>query len=305
MNRSRLHSLESFLSGATAAAGWFVRQSPVAYLELFKPRQTALLVLTGVLGYLIASPGIRPSLYLLIPSLLLAVAGTTGLNMYFDREVDAAMFRTKRRPIPSGRVSPKAALFLSLPFLFGGIILAFSINPLAGLFVAAGSFIDLALYTVLLKRKTALNIVVGSLAGGMPALAGYAASSGQVDLLGFSLFLLVSLWSMAHIWLIASYYVEDYRKAGIPMLPVLHGIQKSVLSSLGILLAMNWILFSLLLLRFVNFWPLLSSLLFSIPLAFILVRYLLSGGRGSLKAAYRILSPYLLVIFLAILLAGI
>jgi len=300
MNRYRLGS---FLNEAT---GWFARQSLAAYLELFKPRQTALLVATGVLGYLIASGGgFGASLYLILLALVLAVAGTTGLNMYFDREVDSAMFRTKRRPIPSGRISPRAALLFSLPFLFGGITLAFSVNSLAGLFVAAGSFIDLALYTILLKRKTALNIVVGSLAGGMPAVAGYAASASRVDLLGFSLLLLVSLWSMAHIWLIASYYVEDYRRAGVPMLPVLHGIRKSVLSSLGILLAMNLTLFSLWLLRFVNFWPLLVSLLFSLPLSGILIYYLRHGGRENLRRAYRILSPYLLAIFLIILLAGI
>lgn len=274
------------------------------YLELFKPRQTALLVATGVLGYLIASGGsFETGLYLILLALVLAVAGTTGLNMYFDRDIDSAMFRTRKRPIPSGRISPRVALLFSLPFLFGGITLAFSVNSLAGLFVAAGSFIDLALYTILLKRKTSLNIAVGSLAGGMPAVAGYAASASGIDLLGLSLLLLVSLWSMAHIWLIASYYVEDYRRAGVPMLPVLHGIRKSVLLSLGILLAMNLTLLSLRLLRFVNFWPLLVSLFFSLPLSGILIYYLRNGGRENLRRGYRILSPYLLAIFLAILLA--
>lgn len=286
-------------------AGDYTPRSWISYLELFKPRQTALLVTTGILGYLIASHGsLERGLYLVILSLILAVAGTTGLNMYFDRDIDSVMFRTRKRPIPSNRVSPGGAFLLSSLLLLAGLILAFRINIIVGYCVASGFFIDLVLYTVLLKRKTIWNIVVGALAGGMPALAGYTAFSGRVDLLAGCLLLLVFLWSLAHIWLIASYYIEDYRRAELPMLPVIQGIKATVFSCLGILLIMNLALFSLFILHLSNWLPLLISLLVSLPLAYTLIGYLGSGGRENLRRAYKILSPYLLAVFLALLLVN-
>ncbi len=295
--------LTNLFGAITGRRAGFVRRSWVSYLELFKPRQTALLVATGILGYLIASHGsIETGLYLVILSLILAVAGTTGLNMYFDRDIDSVMFRTRKRPIPSKRVSPRSAFLLSSLLLSAGLILAFRINTIVGFCVASGFFIDLVLYTVLLKRKTIWNIVVGALAGGMPALAGYAAFSGKIDLLGGCLLLLVFLWTLPHIWLIASYYIEDYRRGGVPMLPVIHGIKVTVFSCLGILLVMNLALFSLFTLHLSNWLPLLISLLVSLPLTYTLVSHLRSRRRENLRRAYRILSPYLLAVFLALLL---
>ncbi len=265
-----------------------------ALLSTFKPSQTALLVLTGVLGYLIASRGrVEISLLLVCVALLLAVAGTTGLNMFFDRDIDSMMFRTKNRALPAGVVSPPAALFISIGLVVPGVLLAAGINLLCGLAVLSGVVIDLLLYTVLLKRKTVFSVSIGGIAGGMPTLAGYVARSGRIDLLSVSLVLLITLWSMAHIWLIASYYVEDYRRASIPMLPAIVGAEKGVAASIGVILLIDGVVLGMHLTGNCALWAFLCSLALSIPSVYFACGYLRTHRRDDIRRAYVSLSPYL------------
>jgi protoheme IX farnesyltransferase len=280
------------------------RQSLISYFELFKPRQSAMLVVTGILGYLIASHGsVGAGFFLIIPSLVLAVAGATGLNMYFDRDIDSAMFRTKDRPIPSKRVSTRGALLLSSLLFLAGLILAFRVKLIAGICEISGFLIYIVLYTILLRRRTSFSVVACSPAGGMPALAGYVAFSGKLDLMGGFLLLLVSLWALAHIWIIASYYVEDYQKAGVPMIPSIYGIKIAIFSIFGILLAMNLAFLPLFFLHLTTWLPPSISLLASLPSAYILFDYLRSRRREELKKAFKFLTPYLPAVFLTLLLS--
>lgn len=303
-NRKLVHGLRRGLAIRSAQAyhklsskGGGIR----ALAEIFKLRQTALLVLTGVLGYLIASGGaVEVSLFTLIVALLLAVSGTTGLNMYFDRDIDRIMFRTRRRPLPAGRVSSPLVLGLSLALAIAGVLLALRINPLCGLAVFLGFFIDFILYTLLLKQSSVLNVTVGGLAGGMPAAAGYAAYAGRLDWLAISLILIVSLWATAHIWLIASYYIEDYRAVPLPMLPVVYGERRAVIASLASVLLIEGLLLSLYLLNYTNFIPSVIALVGSLPLWGLSVGYLRSGRRELLRKGFKALSPYIILVFLSI-----
>ena len=255
-------------------------------LELFKLKQTSLLILTGILGYLIASEGkTSENLYLLVLSLAFAVSGTTGLNMFFDRDIDSAMFRTRKRPIPSGKIPPKRAFSLSFILLLAGVALAFKISLLVGFCVFAGFLVDLILYTLLLKRKTPLNIVVGSLAGGMPVVAGYGTFAGKLDPLSLILLSMVSLWSMAHIWVISTYYIEDYRRASIPMLPTIYSERKAISASILAISGIDLLLLCLYLMNSTSIVPFLISLLVSLPVFFFLASYLRSRKREFLKKA--------------------
>ncbi len=203
-------------------------------LELFKVKQTLLLLLTGVLSYVAAS-GSRvdwPTLAVATLSFFLTISGTTGFNMVLDADIDAAMFRTRNRPIPSGRMDRRTATAASASALLLGLLLASAINPYFLAAALAGFLIDIVVYTVLLKRRSPWSVVFGGFAGGMPALGGWAAATGSFGPGGLLLMLLVALWSSLHIWTLATYYADDYRRAGVPMLPAVYGEKAGVQASL-------------------------------------------------------------------------
>lgn len=203
-------------------------------IELFKFKQTFLLILTGVFAYLICA-GRNFSLLVLaklVLSMFLTISGTTGLNMVLDRDIDALMFRTKNRPLPNGRLSVSEALFYSILFLALGLLIAYFVNIYVLIAGIIGFLVDILLYTYLLKRKTWVSVMVGGIAGGAPALGGYMAFP-QASLIDAILFMLiVSLWATVHIWFISTYYKEDYVKARIPMLPVVKGEKNTAIFSL-------------------------------------------------------------------------
>jgi len=150
-----------------------------------------------------------------------AIGSVTAINMYFDRDIDALMPRTMRRPLASGMLNPEATL------AFFAALLAVSLYAAARLvnvyFAAAillGFLFDIVAYTLLLKRRTPLNIVAGAVAGGAPALGGWAAATGRIDVNAVLFSLIVAAWVPAHIWFLATYYREDYEAANVPMLPV-------------------------------------------------------------------------------------
>ncbi len=210
-----------------------MRLSDVA--ELFKLKQTALLVFTGLAAYLAYAP--RPSLYvalLLLASMLLSVSGTTGFNMLFDEDIDALMFRTRTRPLPSKRMTRREALIVSAAALAAGILLGLLVNVYVALAGALGFVFDIAAYTLILKRRTPLSTIVGGFAGGMPALGGWAAATGGIGLGGLTLMLIVAVWSSLHIWTLAAYYADDYRRAGVPMLPAVTSEARTVAAVLTV-----------------------------------------------------------------------
>ncbi|MFO8035899.1 MAG: heme o synthase [Anaerolineales bacterium] len=197
------------------------------FLSLIKSLQTGLLLITGLAGFSSAKcPYINfTTLLALTGSLFLAISGSTVLNMWYDRDLDAKMKRTKCRPLPSGDVTPGETLRLGLTLSIIGVGWSLLIDPLYGLVVFAGLFFDVIVYTILLKRHTAWSIVWGGVSGGMPILAGRVLGVGHVDWVGVALAAGVLLWIPTHIMTFSMRYFEDYQRAGIPTFPSTYGYQ--------------------------------------------------------------------------------
>ena len=190
------------------------------FIALTKPRQLSLLMLTMYGAYFAAGGSTDPaSLALLTLMGFSSIGGVTALNMYFDTDIDSIMRRTRKRPLPSRKLSPGEALMGSLALIAVGAVTAYMINPYVLATVLAGLFFDIVAYTQLTKRFTSLSIVSGSVAGSMPALGGWAAGAGAVTLGGVLLALLVFLWQPLHVWFLAYYFRRDYEDAGVPVLP--------------------------------------------------------------------------------------
>lgn len=204
-----------------------IRPTLGCYLELTKPKVVLMIVFTAIVGMLLAVEGPAPWAPLLFGTLGIAAAAASGaaLNHLIERDSDAHMQRTRRRPLPTGSVPASHALALAVGLgLFSVVLLATQVNVLT----AALSFASLigygVVYTVFLKRSTPQNIVWGGAAGAMPPVLGWAAMTGEVHLHAMLLFLIVFTWTPPHFWPLAIHRREDYRAAGIPMLPVTHGV---------------------------------------------------------------------------------
>ncbi|RLG56118.1 MAG: protoheme IX farnesyltransferase [Thermoproteota archaeon] len=198
-----------------------------AYIELTKPKQTFLLVLTSVFTYIGFGGSSLIDLVKLLAAMISAVSGATAVNMALDSEIDSIMDRTRMRPIPRGAVSEFEATVFGILLILLGLMFSASINLWVASSTMLGVVFDLLVYTLWAKKRTSLSIVYGSIAGGAPSLAGYAAARGLLDLASLLVVVITAAWIPAHIWYISIYYMEDYRKAKIPMLPVVAGIKKT------------------------------------------------------------------------------
>ncbi len=201
-----------------------------AWLDLTKPRIAALIVMTGVPALLMAAQGMPPARALWGALLGTALASGSGasFNNYVDRDIDRLMRRTERRPLPAGVVGPAHAL--GLGFALAGLswaVLAAWTNVLAALIAMASIAYYAVVYTVWLKRRTPQNIVIGGAAGASAPLIAWAAVTGRVELPAVVLAAIVFFWTPPHFWSLALYRREDYRRAGVPMLPVSHGEEET------------------------------------------------------------------------------
>jgi protoheme IX farnesyltransferase len=197
------------------------------YLELTKPRVVALITFTAVVGTLLASPGAPPLEALVWGNLGIALAAACAatLNHVLDRRIDAQMARTRARPLPSGQLSERQALvFAAVLGVSAMTILALLVNRLT----AALTFLSLigyaVIYTMWLKRATSQNIVIGGAAGAAPPVLGWAAVTNGIDPNALLLFLIIFVWTPPHFWALAIARRDEYARAGIPMLPVTHGV---------------------------------------------------------------------------------
>ncbi len=198
------------------------------YFELTKPKVVALIVFTAIVGMLLATPEFPPPRVLLFGTLgiWLAAASAAAINHVLDRRIDAEMVRTRRRPIPSGHISEVAALLFAFALgLAAMLILALLVNPLTALLTFASLIGYSVVYTVWLKHATPQNIVIGGAAGAAPPVLGWTAVTNSVDPNALLLFLIIYTWTPPHFWALAIARRDDYAKAGIPMLPVTHGIE--------------------------------------------------------------------------------
>ncbi len=195
------------------------------YFTLLKPGVMALVVFTGAVGMAMAPGHLHPFLQVLtVLSIALGSGGGAAINMWFDRDIDTVMLRTSKRPIPGGRVAADDALALGLIMSIAAVsLLGLATNLIAAAWLAFAIFFYAVIYTMLLKRHTPHNIVIGGAAGAFPAVIGWAAVSPEPAMLPWMMFLIVFLWTPPHFWALALYRHDDYRKANIPMLPVTAG----------------------------------------------------------------------------------
>jgi heme o synthase len=219
---SAVTAATSFRDGIEVAQRFPLRD----YLTLTKPRIMVLLLLTGAGGMFLGAEGL-PSAGLLaatLGGLALACGGASALNHVFDRDLDAHMRRTDRRPVAAGRVAPERALEFGVALsALSFVVLVSFVNVLAALLALAGGLFYVAVYTGYLKRSTPQNIVIGGAAGAVPPVVGWAAATGNLALPALLLFLIVFYWTPPHFWALALLIRRDYEAARVPMLPVVKG----------------------------------------------------------------------------------
>jgi protoheme IX farnesyltransferase len=198
------------------------------YLELTKPRVVALIVLTSVIGTLLATPQFPPLDALIAGNIGIALcaASAAAINHVLDRRIDARMARTRKRPLPTGHLSPARAMSFALALgLASMVILVAFVNTLTAVLSFSSLIVYAVIYTVWLKRATPQNIVIGGAAGAAPPVLGWVAVTNHLDPQALLLFLIIFAWTPPHFWALAIARRHDYAKADIPMLPVTHGVE--------------------------------------------------------------------------------
>ncbi len=195
------------------------------WLALLKPRVIQLVVFTGVVGLLLAPGHLNPVLALTTVLCIAVGAGASGaINMWYDRDIDAVMRRTAKRPIPAGRISPNGALGFGVILAVSSVLVLYlATNTAAAAILALSIGFYVFVYTMWLKRRTPQNIVIGGAAGAFPPLIGWAAVTGSVDVLPLLMFAIIFFWTPPHFWALSLYAHDDYARAGVPMLPVVSG----------------------------------------------------------------------------------
>jgi len=219
-NSTRTLPIQKPLQARGRAIGWR------DFLELTKPKVVALMILTSVIGMLLAAPGVPGWQVLLFGNLGIALlAGSAAVvNHIVDQKIDTLMARTRRRPVATGRVSPFEAIAFAMALACAGMaVLMVMVNQLTAWLTLASLVGYAGVYTLFLKRATPQNITIGGLAGAMPPLLGWTAVTGQVEGHALLLVLIIFAWTPPHFWALAIHRKEEYAKAGIPMLPVTHG----------------------------------------------------------------------------------
>lgn len=276
------------------------------FFPLIKSLQTGLLLLTGLAGFMSAQCPVLniPILLGLAGSLFLSISGSTVLNMWFDRDIDAIMPRTCNRPLSTGETKPQEALVFGIILTTLGLGWAVYLDPLYALIVFAGSFFDVVIYTMWLKRRTPWSILWGGISGGMPVLAGRVLATGQIDWVGITLAAGVLFWIPTHILTFSIRYHEDYQTAGVPTFPGFYGFHKtrvviaasSVLAALSLGVAaygvgLTW--------GFLRLLAVLSS-----GLLFLAIKSLVAPSDKTTFGLFKYASLYMMSAMLLMLLAG-
>jgi protoheme IX farnesyltransferase len=207
-----------------------VRSRASAFLALTKPRIIELLLVTTIPTMVVAARGV-PSVRLMLATLVggsLAAGGANAINMYVDRDIDAVMARTAHRPLVTGAVTPAAALIFAVALevvAFGELWVL--VRPLSAVLAVSATLFYVFVYTLWLKRSSSQNIVIGGAAGAVPVLVGWSAVTNSLSWAPLVLFAIIFVWTPPHFWALAVKYDDDYRAAGVPMLPVVAGFART------------------------------------------------------------------------------
>ena len=274
------------------------------YYELTKPKIWYLLVFTAfgaafTASFLFDIPITLVTLILLLGGVAAGSAAADALTGYNDRDIDAIMERTKNRPIPSGRISPRNALIFGLVLAAISLICAWFINIWAFGLMAFGLFDNILIYSKWLKRRSQSNIILGGFSGGAPALIGYIAVTTQNIEIGLVMAGLVFLWIPTHIWSLSLHVKKDYTRAGVPMLPVVSSEKVSVRVIAGTTLMM--VVFSVLPFSFNHFGIiyLVTAIAFGIAMIALSVWLLVKPSEKASWTVFKFSSPYLTALFIA------
>jgi heme o synthase len=280
------------------------------FIEVSKPRIVVVLVITAITTALAATRfdstpesawdiEFSKILFLGIAGAL-ASMGSSALNHYFDRDIDIIMTRTRTRPIPSGRLSPRSVLIFGIVVCgFSLIISWITLNIVTTSMIALGIFFYVIIYTIWLKRSNASNIVIGGFAGSAASMAGWSTTTGSIDALGFMIGWLVFMWTPPHFWCLAIKSREEYASVNVPMLPVLIGNQKTatyILANTAILLPYSLSLYFMGL-------GLVYTVIAAISGSLMLIYHyrLMKNPTPEIAwKAYKVTAPYLVVIFIAL-----
>ncbi|MDA0220739.1 MAG: heme o synthase, partial [Proteobacteria bacterium] len=222
-------------SSITAEAGQASREAmPADFFTLLKPRVMSLVVFTGAIGLFVAPGTLHPVLAAVAVLCIAVGAGASGcINMWYERDIDAIMARTRRRPIPSGVIAPRTALEFGVALSVASVtLMGLAVNWTAAALLGLAICFYVFVYTIWLKRRTPQNIVIGGASGAFPPMIGWIAVTGGMDWGAISLFAIIFLWTPPHSWALALYSAGDYAKAGIPMMPVVRGARSTRLQIL-------------------------------------------------------------------------
>lgn len=207
------------------------------YFALLKPRVMSLVVFTGFAGFWVApnALSVHPFLFVIAMLCLAVNAGAAGaINMWYDRDIDVIMKRTRGRPIPMGRVDAEEALAFGIILsIFSVMIMGMALNWMAAGVLAFANFFYVVIYTMLLKRSTPQNIVIGGAAGAFPPIVGWAAATGTVSWEAIVLFAIIFFWTPPHFWALSLFANSDYKAAKIPMMPVIAGEKSTKIQMLA------------------------------------------------------------------------
>ena len=290
--------------GSAAAVSRSAQSTARAYVALTKPRIISLLVLTALGGLFLASGG-PPNALLALAVLgggALAAGGANALNHYLDRDIDGLMKRTASRPVVSGTVPPSHAMRFGIALnVIAFVILAAFANPLSAVLTLAATLFYVFVYTKALKRTTPQNIVIGGAAGAIPPMVGWTAVTGSLALPALYMFAIIFFWTPPHFWALCLMIKDDYAEAGVPMLPVVAGVEETKLWILlyTVILVALTALFALT--DAVGTVYLVSALALSLGFVWFAWRLLRKPGIEGAKVAYIYSLAYLALLFAAIM----
>ena len=271
-----------------------------SYLALTKLRIVLLLVFTTVTAMFIAADGTPRAAVLILTTVggALAAAGASALNQYWDRDLDAKMTRTARRPIPAGEIAPQNALIFGVSLVAWSAFILIWVNPLTAALALFGAFYYDVIYTMILKRNTVVNILIGGGAGAMPVLVGWAAVTGTVTFDALILSAIVFYWTTLHSWALALLVNSDYASAEVPMMPVARG--EEVTRQQMLLYSVQLALVSIMPYLFGTLGAiyLVGALLLGIGLLYMCVRLIQIKDKAMARATYKYTTSYLAFLFL-------
>ncbi|MCP8305310.1 MAG: protoheme IX farnesyltransferase [archaeon] len=266
----------------------------LAYWQLTKPRITFAIISLYILSLIISSSGdFRVESLVGATAVFISIAGSNALNCYIDRDIDQVMARTKRRPIPSGKIKAKDALMFGMFLICISFVLASFLGYLPTFFLLLGLFSYIILYTLLLKRKSILNVFATAPAIATPVWFGWAMGRGTLDLQGLLMSSLVMLWGPLHLWSLATTFAKDYGKVSIPMLPSVVGRKKACGHILVLSIILSFTSILMFFLGYYGFVYLIGATIFNALLIFLSVRAVLRPTNRRSWFIYKFSAPYI------------